>query len=167
MPAPEPVPFSFTDALAEIESHADEITSDEFELLADFAARWFLKYLGDLNPTWGRMIQAASIETRLDSWRLLGAWTARTLEEARHINVPPHPLFVTGVPRMIETRCKLPSCGNMFLPNVPGQLYCSNKCGVDALKIACKQCQRLFVPSRPHQVMCQPCVDKLPKVSGA
>lgn len=135
--------------LAEIEAiPSEDLTAAEFELLADFSARWFLRYVSELNPVWARMIDAAKVETRLESWRLLGGWTARTLEEARHINAPRHPLFEAGLPRMVETLCGV--CETKFLPEIPGQRYCSNKCGFVA---EAHEHEKAFRPGEPFHVI--------------
>lgn len=105
------------------------------DLLAEFCADFFLDHIGKLDPRWKTEIEAARIETRLDSWRLLGAWTARVLERGNHINTPKHPLFEAGAPRIVETKCGLPDCGKVFEPKYAGQIYCSNECGNRAFKL--------------------------------
>lgn len=127
-------PFDLVATLAEFDKRGPSLSATEFELLADFCAKWFLNYIGELSPIWSRMIEAAREETRLDAWRLLGAWTVRTLERAQHIDVPSHPLFEAQLPRMVETQCSI--CQKTFMPTIGGQKYCSNPCGIKAAKLA-------------------------------
>lgn len=122
--------FDLIAALAEFDKRGPAMSATEFELLADFCAKWFLAYISELSPIWSRMIAAAREETRLDAWRLLGAWTVRTLERAQHIDVPSHPLFEAQIPRMVETQCSI--CQKTFMPAIGGQRFCSNACGVKA-----------------------------------
>lgn len=111
-----------------------KLDASETDLMASFCATWMLDYLKSLDPIWDRMITAALAETRLRPIQLLGSWIVRTLEEARHINVPVHPYFVAAPPTLHETQCEF--CHEMFQPAHPGQKFCSNRCGIASKKSA-------------------------------
>lgn len=119
-------------ALVEIEKRSDAFDAAEWDLLAQFCAKWTLRQVATLDARWGRLIDAARVETNCEDWQLVGRWIARVLETGQHLNAPYHPWFAPGTGRLVEKKCEWPDCNVMFKPEWAGQLYHDNSCGTKA-----------------------------------
>ena len=126
---PNAKPVQLAGIIAEIEARTDSFTTEEWDMMAQFAAKWTLRQVGKLDPRWARLIDAARVETNCEDWQLVGRWIARVLESGSHLNAPFHPHFEPESRPGVEKACEWPACGAMFKPEFPGQRFHSNECG--------------------------------------
>lgn len=99
-------------------------TDDDMEEFGD-RATWMLTFVGSLDPTWQKKIEACHAEKGLSPLQMVTAWIAAALENDRHMSAPPHPFFQPGFQ---PSTGKCLGCGKKFKPEFAGQGCCNDSC---------------------------------------